>query len=589
MRGLCLLVCIILLGLPASALARVEAFDCAVVTEIPPEQCLALVALYDSTSGATWTNSTNWLVTNTPSDWYGVTVEAGVVTRLGLPENGLSGSLPPELGDLVNLTGLYLEHNLLTGSIPHEIGSLTGLRDLHLYDNQLTGSLPDEIGSLTNLYILLLSRNQFSGSLPAWLGSLSNLTTLYLNNNLFEGSIPTELSTLPNLQILLLHSNQLTGDIPPELSNLTNLKRLTLAYNQLSGNIPSQLGSLGSLEYLDLSANLLSGEIPGELGSLTNLTGLSLNANGLDGEIPPALGGLMKLNLLSLADNQLEGGIPAALGELDLLDYLDLSGNMLNGAIPVVLGDLSRLWYLDLSNNALSGSIPSELGNLSSLYNLYLDHNLLSGNVPNSLANLTYLADPGSYGGDGLALDYNWLDVPDGYPNLENELHVFLLQKDPDWHLHQALEAVVGVDGGLISGLGGQFSLAIPAGALEADTTFTLLPLPDLTPAPAGQLFVGPRFDLTAADALGAVTEFNQPLTVTITYFEPDVFGFPEELFGLYYWDNNAWQDAVTTCAVGEIERDPGSNSFSLPLCHLSEFATLGNPGVYYYLPLIMR
>ena len=40
-------------------------FACNQVTEIPQLECEALVELYDSTNGTSWTNNTNWLITNT--------------------------------------------------------------------------------------------------------------------------------------------------------------------------------------------------------------------------------------------------------------------------------------------------------------------------------------------------------------------------------------------------------------------------------------------------------------------------------------------------------------------------------------------
>ena len=56
-------------------------------------------------------------------------------------------SLPPEIGELTNLTGLNLSDNQLT-SLPPEIGKLTNLTELVLSGDRLT-SLPPEIGKLT--------------------------------------------------------------------------------------------------------------------------------------------------------------------------------------------------------------------------------------------------------------------------------------------------------------------------------------------------------------------------------------------------------------------------------------------------------
>ncbi|WP_107666955.1 leucine-rich repeat domain-containing protein, partial [Cyanothece sp. BG0011] len=57
-------------------------------------------------------------------------------------------SLPPEIGQLTNLTSLNLSFNQLT-DLPPEIGQLTNLTSLDLSFNQLT-DLPPEIGQLTN-------------------------------------------------------------------------------------------------------------------------------------------------------------------------------------------------------------------------------------------------------------------------------------------------------------------------------------------------------------------------------------------------------------------------------------------------------
>ena len=49
---------------------------------------------------------------------------------------------------------LISEGNQLIGSIPPEIGNLTNLTVLSLWGNQLIGSIPPEIGNLTNLISL---------------------------------------------------------------------------------------------------------------------------------------------------------------------------------------------------------------------------------------------------------------------------------------------------------------------------------------------------------------------------------------------------------------------------------------------------
>ena len=69
-------------------------------------------------------------------------------TELDLGSQGLTGSIPPEIGDLTNLTLLDLSENQLTGYIPPEIGNLTNLEYLLLQSNQLTGKIPKSICDL---------------------------------------------------------------------------------------------------------------------------------------------------------------------------------------------------------------------------------------------------------------------------------------------------------------------------------------------------------------------------------------------------------------------------------------------------------
>ena len=202
----------------------------------------ALIAFYNATNGANWTRNDNWLSAAPIGEWHGVTTDAGGrVIRIVLLFNRLNGELPRELGNLSNLTQLWL------------------------YNNQLRGPIPRELGSLSNLTILMLDRNQFSGEIPHELGNLSSLAELRLHFNQLSGPIPGELGNLSNLTQLWLHTNQLSGEIPHELGNLSNLTQLRLHTNQLSGKIPRELGNLSNLDNLFLSGNNLTGCVPAGL------------------------------------------------------------------------------------------------------------------------------------------------------------------------------------------------------------------------------------------------------------------------------------------------------------------------------------
>jgi hypothetical protein len=76
---------------------------------------LALVALYNSTGGPSWTTKTNWLApTSTVSTWFGVTVTGQSITSVSLPNNKLTGAVPDPLVDILSLQSLNLSTNAIT-------------------------------------------------------------------------------------------------------------------------------------------------------------------------------------------------------------------------------------------------------------------------------------------------------------------------------------------------------------------------------------------------------------------------------------------------------------------------------------------
>ena len=85
--------------------------------QIPAAEREALIALYNSTGGATWLDNTGWLgAVGTECTWYEVTCALGHVTQLNLYSNQLSGSVPAELGNLSALEdagGISLSWNAL--------------------------------------------------------------------------------------------------------------------------------------------------------------------------------------------------------------------------------------------------------------------------------------------------------------------------------------------------------------------------------------------------------------------------------------------------------------------------------------------
>ena len=202
----------------------------------------ALEAIYRATGGDNWTDNTNWLSNAPLEDWYGVEVADGRVTglRLGgwdesvrkIVGNGLTGSLPPELGALSHLLWL-------------EVGGNSGL----------TGPIPVELGNLGNLESLFLQENWLTDSIPAALGQLENLEWLGLDGNALTGSIPADLGNLQYLRGLTFGGNTLSGPVPPEFGNLSSLEDLYPGYTMLSGPLPASMSGLSALESLSLDGS----------------------------------------------------------------------------------------------------------------------------------------------------------------------------------------------------------------------------------------------------------------------------------------------------------------------------------------------
>ncbi|XP_068657420.1 probable LRR receptor-like serine/threonine-protein kinase At1g74360 isoform X2 [Aristolochia californica] len=118
---------------------------------------------------------------------------------------------------------------------------------IQLTGNDLTGAIPPEIGNMRNLSLLHLGKNALSGSLSP---ELKNLPLVFLNVswNRFSGEIPKELGDLRCLQNLDLSHNNFSGEFPINLNNLNELSKFNVSYNPLlTGRIPSS-GQLATFE-----------------------------------------------------------------------------------------------------------------------------------------------------------------------------------------------------------------------------------------------------------------------------------------------------------------------------------------------------
>lgn len=288
----------------------------------------ALMAIYNSTNGDEWYDSTGWGTDASYCEWHGITCDGNRhVIILDLRGNKISGTLPAEVGDLVRLTELRLGGTqadcnkdgcqtlyAIRDPFPPEIGKLVNLRVLDLSGNMLP-FLPPEIGNLLNLQELYL------GGLGGLWGGVGNQLTF----------LPPEIGNLLNLRMLDLTFNNLYS-LPPEIGNLVNLRTLYLGAEWWWGQggnpisaLPAEIGNLVNLQLLDLSYNQLA-FLPEDIGKLVNLRGLRVKDNSLY-SLTPEISNLASLQDLNLGNNQLSGPIPAYLSNLGDLTSLTLWGN----------------------------------------------------------------------------------------------------------------------------------------------------------------------------------------------------------------------------------------------------------------------
>ncbi len=340
---------------------------------------LALVDLYTSTNGPSWTNK--WNLDTPISTWYGIELNAqGCVECL----------------DLDGGTGCSNTSN--SGG------------------NNLTGTLPESIGQLKNCIQVNLSNNFISGSIPDSIIGLRACERLDLGSNDLSGDIPSGISSMPVLERLLLDDNAITGPIPQDICAGPVITTVRLDDNNLVGSLPLGAVYSPSLFSLNLSRNSVEGQLPAELFNHPNLYFLGLSENLLDGSLPDIDPDESSLQLVYLNDNNFSGAFPSQILNLSNLERLDLSNNTFSGSLPDAFNQVMNLEHLLLYNNQLSGVLPPTIGQLSNLRRFYLQNNNFRGCYPESYLDLCpWMGYSEDVTQNGLNLDGNLLLPFEGY------------------------------------------------------------------------------------------------------------------------------------------------------------------------------
>ena len=448
---------------------------------------LALVAIYNASKGAEWTKG-NWDL-DTPIDtWTGVTVTEDRVTALKLtttvavPE---SWTLPVEIAELTALTDLRINKQKLSGEFPTILCSMDWLKVLYLQGNEFTGALPAELGQMTELTDLYVDQNaSMSGSIPAQIGNLKKLQRLNISQSGIGGAIPEELGQcesllqfmafksqlsgtipdiwdLPYLQTFMAHTCPgLTGELPPSLGKLKKISTagpsIQVHSCNITGNIPESFADLDGGEkkvQVQIQNNQMSGVVPAAVQAHKDFASWKINPQqdgyglrledysrqsdslalvaiynaskgaewtkgnwNLDTPIdtwtgvtvtedrvtalkltttvavpeswtlPVEIAELTALTDLRINKQKLSGEFPTILCSMDWLKVLYLQGNEFTGALPAELGQMTELTDLYVDQNAsMSGSIPAQIGNLKKLQRLNISQSGIGGAIPEEL------------------------------------------------------------------------------------------------------------------------------------------------------------------------------------------------------------
>jgi hypothetical protein len=317
---------------------------------------LALAKIYAIADGANWKESRRWDFEKPISEWPGIKLdEDGRVIECSITNGTVTTvewEIPEELSTLTALKTLQIVGSKLKGEIPSFFYDMTTLEVVRLNTNDLTGSLSEKLGQLTNLTDLYLNGNkQFSGNIPSAIGQLKKLVSINVAQTAVGGPIPQSLTGCESLKNFMAYSAGFTGEIPDFWDQLPTIGVLQLYDNPgLEGPIPATIGTLKSATGIQLKNCNLTGNIPASFGGLEKCGNLQLNGNKLSGVVPaevqahpkwlPDSGWKYEVNILpqqegyglTLSDGSLDGRWTAPRSSEqpdDIALVLDFSGNKL--------------------------------------------------------------------------------------------------------------------------------------------------------------------------------------------------------------------------------------------------------------------
>ena len=156
-----------------------------------------------------------------------------------------------------------------------------------------------------------------------------------------------------------------------------------------------------------------------------------------------------------------------------------------------------------------------------------------------------------------------------------------------EWmEVHAPISVTLNESGGNLGSLDGDIRIEFPADALTetAIVTYSETIVPS-NPATTAFAFAGKSFVLeaTAVADGAAITNFVNPVTITLRYSDENLAGLDENTLVLEFWNGSVWDSS----GIVILERDPLKNRIVVTIDHMTEFALFGQHRVY--LPVIIK
>eukprot|EP01084_Bolivina_argentea_P306059 528799_1 len=316
---------------------------------------------------------------------------------LNLRFNGLTGTIPQSIGNLVQLK--FSETDDVTvgfkwfdwyyPTINWKFSSINVVSSVKLADltfNGLTGTIPQSIGNMINLQYLGIINCSLSGTLPISICNLKNLNEIHMwNNTDLSGPIPNCIGEMTSLTLIDFSTLSLDSTIPKSICKLRNLKSIQIDGNNLTGSIPECIGDITSLTDWEMGFNNISSTIPESICKLTQLQQFLVNSNKLNGTYPNCFAEFPNLWKITIGNNQLESQIEAFPANIQIFSAFN---NRLTGNFPVIpKTSMKQFKQIIVYNNRFTGSLSnifqyaSEMTDLSTVIlnnNDFYDDNISS-------------------------------------------------------------------------------------------------------------------------------------------------------------------------------------------------------------------